>query len=141
VPPRVTNGPTVRWRRLSPGVRVRHLIDAEGTSLQLYQLEPGTRFELHEHDFPELGMVLSGKGKLTFDEGDHRAEAGDSFCVPGRMRHGFSVPDDGPPVLLINVEAANGTSLNPSLVRERPRMALDVGRNGEPVRLRRGTTG
>jgi quercetin dioxygenase-like cupin family protein len=88
-------------------VRVRRLIGAEGVVLQLYQIEPGTRFDLHEHDFPELGLVLSGTGAITFDEGERVTEAGDSFYLPGRLRHGFRVPARGLPVLLVNVEAAH----------------------------------
>jgi len=106
---------------LGPGVRVRHLIDGDGTALQLYQLEPGTRFDLHTHDFPELGMVLSGTGALVFEEGNRTTETGDSYFIPGRLPHGYLVPDGGSTVLLLNVEAAVGSTLprsvDPGLAR------------------------
>lgn len=124
--PRVTNVPPARWSRLTRGVRVRHLVDGEGTALSLYHIEPGTRCVLHEHDFPELGMVLSGSGAITFDEGEQRTEAGDSFYLPAGTRHGFRVPKGGPPVLMINVEVAKGTVALPSLERVRRRLGREA---------------
>jgi quercetin dioxygenase-like cupin family protein len=105
VPPRVANRPTSPWSRYSPGVRVRHLIDGEGTALHLYQIEPGTRVAIHAHEFPELGMVLSGTGMILLDDEERVTQAGDSFYLPGGLRHGFQVPSGGVPVLMINVEA------------------------------------
>jgi len=131
VSPRVTTAPTVRWSRYSEGVRVRHLIDGEGTALALYHIVPGTQCDLHEHAFPELGLVLSGTGAITFDEGEQRTEAGDSFYLPPGTRHGFRVPEEGPPVLMINVEAPRGSGLPPSGARERPRTVREVGRLGK----------
>jgi len=66
-------------------------------------------------------MVLAGTGTITFEDGVRTAEAGDSFYFPGRMPHGFRVPEGRLPVLLINVEAAAGTTLQPSLAGELPR--------------------
>jgi quercetin dioxygenase-like cupin family protein len=127
VSPRVTKRPSDRWSRLSPGVRVRHLIDGEGTALQLYQLEAGTRFDLHAHPFPELGMVLSGTGIMVIEDEEQRTEAGDSFYLPGGMPHGFRVPEEGPPVLLLNVEAGVGSDVPRSYARELPRIAWEAG--------------
>jgi quercetin dioxygenase-like cupin family protein len=78
-------------------------------------MEPGTRVDLHAHDFPELGMVLSGTGALVFEEGTRTTETGDSYYIPGRLPHGYLVPDGGSPVLLLNVEASVGTALSRSV--------------------------
>ncbi len=127
-------GPTTRWSRFGPGVRVRRLVDQEGTALALYLVVPGTRCDLHEHGFPELGMVLSGAGAITFDEGEQRVDTGDSFYLPARLRHGFRVPGEGPPVLMINVEAAGGGVLQPSVMRELPKMVREAGPLDPPGR-------
>lgn len=126
MPHGLIRGPTTGWRRLFPGVRVRHLVDGDGTSLQLYQLEPGTRLDLHAHNFPELGMILSGRGSLVLDGGEQSIGAGDSFYLPGRLRHGFRVPEKGPPVLVFNVEAAAGTAVGSSFAREIPQRAPEA---------------
>jgi quercetin dioxygenase-like cupin family protein len=127
VAPRVVPETPSRWRRWGPGVRVRHLIDAEGTSLALYHIDPGTLCDLHEHDFPELGMVLAGNGAITFEEGEQKTEAGDSFYLPGGTRHGFRVPKGGSTVLMLNVEAPSGAGV-PDLATLRPRSATGEAR-------------
>jgi quercetin dioxygenase-like cupin family protein len=134
VNPRVTNSPQSSWQQWAPGVRVRHLVDGEGTSLALYHVEPGTRCEMHAHPSAELGMILSGKGALLFEDEEKWVDAGDSFYLPGGLRHGFWVPPGWTPVLMINVEA--GATPTHTFGASRPRVvepARSPGRAAEPA--------
>lgn len=96
----------------------------------LYQIAPGTRFGLHAHPFPELGLVISGAG-IVLVEGDERsAVGGDSYYFPAGMEHGFVVPDDGEPVVMLDVSAAVGSELPPKLSEAIARMAFARGTPG-----------
>jgi len=56
----------------------------------LYQIAPGSRFALHAHPFPELGLILSGAGIVLVDGDERSAVAGDSYYFPATVRHGSS---------------------------------------------------
>lgn len=93
---------TARWTTLPGGVLVRRMIEGEGCSISLYQMPAGRRFELHQHPFAELGVVLAGRGNLLLEGGERALREGDSFYIPGGTPHGFQVPE-GPVALLLNV--------------------------------------
>jgi quercetin dioxygenase-like cupin family protein len=120
---RIRSAEATAWREPGPGVRVRPLIEEAGTSLMLYRIAPGTRFELHAHPFPELGLVLSGRGYLTAEDGERAVSAGDSYFFPADAPHGFWVPPEGEEVVLVDVSAALGTTLTPALAESLLRVA------------------
>jgi quercetin dioxygenase-like cupin family protein len=103
------------WTSPAPGVRVRPLVEGSGTALMLYQIEPGTRFEVHSHPFPELGLVLSGEGVMLACQDQRRIVSGDSYYYPSSVEHGFFVPKDSGPVLLLDVSAVAEGKTPPSL--------------------------
>ena len=103
------------WTSPGPGVQVRSLVEGDGTGLMLYQIAPGTRFELHAHPFPELGLLLSGAGIVLVDGDERSVVAGDSYYFPATVRHGFVVPADGEPVVMLDVSAAVGSRPGPTL--------------------------
>jgi quercetin dioxygenase-like cupin family protein len=103
------------WSSPAPGVRVRPLVEGAGTGLMLYQIEPGTRFQLHAHPFPELGLIISGAGVLVTATEERPAAGGDSYYFPASMEHGFRVPDGRDPVVLLDVSSAAGPQLPPTL--------------------------
>lgn len=103
------------WSSPVPGVRVRPLVEGAGTALMLYQIEPGTQFQLHAHPFPELGLIISGAGVLVTPSEERAAAGGDSYFFPASMEHGFRVPDGGDPVVLLDVLSAAGPQLPPTL--------------------------
>jgi quercetin dioxygenase-like cupin family protein len=85
---------------------MRLMVEGNGASIVLYRLEPGTNFAAHEHPFAELGVVLAGEGHFPVAGVERILREGDSFYIPPGVRHGFSVPEGGPTVVMLNVSVA-----------------------------------
>jgi unsaturated pyranuronate lyase len=90
------------WEALADGIHARRMVEGNGTSIILYRLDSGRRFERHDHPFPELGVVLAGQGRVLIEDEARTLRAGDSFFIPGGTPHGFEVDAEGP-VVLMNV--------------------------------------
>ncbi len=116
------------WSSPAPGVRFRPLVEGDGTLLMLYQLAPGTKFEMHAHPFPELGLLLSGAGIVLVDGDERSVVAGDSYYFPAGVKHGFLVPADGEPVVMLDVSSAVGGFPGPTLLET---IALGANGSGE----------
>jgi quercetin dioxygenase-like cupin family protein len=95
--------PPPEWIVAAPGVRMRPLVEGVGTKLFLYQIDPGTRFEDHRHEFGELGVVLQGLGRITLEGAERELRAGESYFLPPNCLHGLSVPEGTEPMVLIDV--------------------------------------
>jgi quercetin dioxygenase-like cupin family protein len=94
--------PTPDWTPVASGVEVRHLVGGYGASIEMYRMSPGRRFERHEHPFPEMGVFLSGRGRLLIGDDERNVSEGDSFYIPSGTPHGFAVAR-GAPVVTMNV--------------------------------------
>lgn len=97
--------PQSRWVSIAPGVTVRRLAEGGGTAMMLYRIDAGTRFDLHRHDFPELGVILSGEARVSLSGEERPVRPGDSYYIPPNTLHGFLLPDAGEPVVLIDVSS------------------------------------
>ena len=87
----------------APGAQMRKMVEGDGATIILYRIEPGTRFECHSHSFAELGVVLAGEGRFSISEKVRSLVEGDSFFIPADTPHGFSVPEGGTTVVMLNV--------------------------------------
>jgi mannose-6-phosphate isomerase-like protein (cupin superfamily) len=100
-PSRLREEEAPKWVVLAPGVRSRPLVEGGGTALLLYQVESGVRLETHIHDYSEFGVMISGEAHIDIGEEERDLREGDSFYIPPRCPHGFSVrPGKGPAVVL-----------------------------------------
>lgn len=90
------------WVYLTDGIYVRRMVEAHGSSIFLYRLEAGRHFALHDHPFPELGVVLAGRGRLVMSAEEKSLQEGDSYYIPAGAPHGFAVDSENP-VVLMNV--------------------------------------
>jgi quercetin dioxygenase-like cupin family protein len=100
VPVREEDGPA--WVDVAEGVRMRRMVEAQGTTIAMYQVRPGTRFAVHSHAYGELCVVLSGSGRALLGSDYRELHTGDACFVPPDVPHGF-VAEGGLPVLLLNV--------------------------------------
>ncbi len=83
---------------------MRRMVAGPGAELILYRLSPGMRFDLHTHPNSELGVVLSGEGDLLLQDTRRPVRPGDSFFIPPHTPHGFAVPANGEPVVILNAD-------------------------------------
>ncbi len=101
-PSRIRDERSAGWVTLTDGVRLRPMVEGNGSSIILYRIEPGRRFESHDHPFPELGVVLVGRGRMRIGDEDRFLREGDAVYVPGGTPHGFEV-QGSTPVVMMNV--------------------------------------
>ncbi|MFX1467006.1 MAG: cupin domain-containing protein [Promethearchaeota archaeon] len=73
------------------GITVKLLASGENVSLSLLQAEPGTNFEIHDHEEEELSYIVQGKAIMTVDEESYDIEAPYVIKVPPHVRHGLTV--------------------------------------------------
>jgi quercetin dioxygenase-like cupin family protein len=76
------------------------MVEGTGCSIILYRIEPGTRFDLHSHQFVELGVILGGRGRMRIGKGERELREGDSFYLPSGTVHGFATEGNKPAVIM-----------------------------------------
>jgi quercetin dioxygenase-like cupin family protein len=99
---RVQDAPLSEWVDLGGGIRARTMVEGNGAAIILYRMDPGRRFARHRHPYPELGVVLIGRGHVLIGEERRPIREGDSFFFPGNVLHGIEVDESGP-LVSINV--------------------------------------
>lgn len=82
------------FRPLLEGVSMRPLVFEEKTIMCEFRLQKGAELPSHDHPYEQTGYLLSGK--LNFRIGDewHRAEQGDSWCIPENVEHQVKVLEE-----------------------------------------------
>ena len=98
----IRDEPPSAWVEVSPQVRLRRMIEADGTAVIMYRINPGTRFAVHSHRVAELGVMLSGRGQATIGGESRMLEPGASFYIPPGVPHEF-IADRSGPVLMLNI--------------------------------------
>ncbi len=78
----------------------RRKLEAKGYRVSRYVYPPGTVFDFHVHGHDKIDGVLSGRFRMTTDEGSVVLEAGDALYVPAGARHRAEVVGDAPVVSL-----------------------------------------
>jgi len=76
------------------------MVEAKGSSITLYRIDAGRGFELHHHPYPELGVILAGRARVTIGDDERNLREGDSYYFPAGMVHAFEVDPSGPVVLM-----------------------------------------
>jgi quercetin dioxygenase-like cupin family protein len=61
----------------------------QGKSHQLvfFEMEPNTQVPEHSHDYPQWGIMLRGKMRLTIDGKTHLVKKGDEYIIPAKAKH------------------------------------------------------
>lgn len=69
--------------------------DGSRIGVDLIEMQPGTRFELHVHKGEHILFIESGIGSVHIDGVDHPATKGATFYIPGEYTHGVVGPPLG----------------------------------------------
>jgi unsaturated pyranuronate lyase len=77
-----------------PGVHFKTLVYGSGTSLHEFRLDKGSTIPIHSHPHEQTGYLVSGKMIFNLKDKTIKAEAGDSWNIPGGEEHGVDVIED-----------------------------------------------
>ena len=77
-----------------PGVRMKTLCYGDKTLLSEFRLTGGTVLPLHSHVYEQTGYLVSGRLLLTIGDEQHEVAPGDSWSIPGDVRHGAKCLED-----------------------------------------------
>jgi quercetin dioxygenase-like cupin family protein len=71
----------------------------EQAMLSVVRAGPNAVGSVHSHPQEQWGVLLQGSGVRRQDGVDHPVKAGDFWCTPGGVEHGFTAGPDGAVVL------------------------------------------
>ena len=69
-----------------PGVHIRTAA-LEKMMISVVDLEPHSVVEEHAHPHEQVGILLAGKVVFTIGDEEKTLHAGDTWCIPGGVRH------------------------------------------------------
>jgi quercetin dioxygenase-like cupin family protein len=76
------------------GVRMKTLCHGRTTLMTEFRLAGGSTLPAHSHPHEQTGYLVSGHLVLTIGEETHDVMPGDSWCIPGGVRHDAAVLQD-----------------------------------------------
>lgn len=82
------------YREVLPGIRQKTLVYGGKTLMVEFLLDKGTKLPLHDHPHEQTGYLVSGNIRLCIGETVHEVLPGDSWCIPGDVRHGAEIVED-----------------------------------------------
>jgi len=89
----VKHGPEAYTNPL-PGIRMKTLCYGEKTLLTEFLLDGGSNLPLHSHPHEQTGYLISGHILLTIGGQKHDVAPGDSWTIPGDVKHGAHILED-----------------------------------------------
>lgn len=82
-------------KRTFKGVQLDSLAVGEKSMVTKMNYVVGNFATEHTHPHEQCGYVISGKYKMTVEDEAFILTAGDSYAVPGNVRHSFEVLEAG----------------------------------------------
>ena len=80
------NFATVRPYKIWPGV-LAHAVRGESVSFALVELEPNVVVAEHSHPNEQVGFILQGTFRFTIGGETRELEPGDTYVIPGGVKH------------------------------------------------------
>ena len=77
--------------RAIEGIRRKTMLDGAHTQLVEFKLAQGAVIPVHSHPQEQTGYLLSGHMILTIAGRSHAMRPGDSWTIPGGVKHGVNV--------------------------------------------------
>ena len=63
------------------------ILQGENNQLIFFEMQPDAKVPEHSHNYPQWGMVVQGKMKLTIDGKMRLIEKGDDYLIPAGAKH------------------------------------------------------
>lgn len=135
--PRVRDEPPAKWVAAGTGVEMRPMVEGGGTTVVLYRMAPGSKFEPHTHTFAVLVVVLSGRGRFLVEQEYRDLQEGDSLFLPPGTRHGAEIPEGHGPVVTLDVTVTTWPNAGPISAAAVARHALSIAHDNNGWLLKR----
>lgn len=78
------------WEDVLEGLK-RKVIPAEGGTLVLNHMTPGTVVPVHSHSHEQVMIIIEGEGEAIFDNERIPMRPGSFFVIKPNLNHGFVV--------------------------------------------------
>jgi quercetin dioxygenase-like cupin family protein len=88
------NGGDEGYAEVVPGIRRKTLCHGRATLMSEFRLRAGHPLPVHDHPQEQTGYLVSGRLRLTIGRETHDVAPGDSWSIPGGVRHGAEVLED-----------------------------------------------
>ena len=75
------------YKQILPGIKIKTLVVGDKSLLSEFRMEQGSQLPWHAHPQEQTGYLLSGRIRLSIGEETIEVEPGDSWNVPGDVRH------------------------------------------------------
>ena len=82
------------YRECLDGILAKTLAYGTHTLMTEFILSKGKSLPDHAHPHEQIGYLVSGRLRLTIAEETREMAPGDSWCVPGNVRHEVYVIED-----------------------------------------------
>ena len=81
-------------RQLLEGVNLTTLVHGDKTLMGQFNLSKGAMIPAHSHPHEQTGIMISGKLRFIVNGETIDVEAGDSWCLPGDVKHSAEALED-----------------------------------------------
>ncbi|MCM0083881.1 cupin domain-containing protein [Geomonas sp. Red32] len=82
------------YSRPVEGIEQKTLVYGDQTLMVEFVLREGAQLPLHCHPHEQIGYLVKGEIRLTIGDEIHHVRPGDSWCIPGGVRHGAEIVRD-----------------------------------------------
>ena len=82
------------YRQVLDGIRQKTLVHGDKTLMVEFLLDKDAVLPLHAHPHEQTGYLVTGQVRMTIGDDTHEVLPGDSWCIPGGIRHGVQVLAD-----------------------------------------------
>ena len=79
------------YKDVLEGVQLKTLVYGEKTHSLEFRLAEGSQLPEHSHPHEQTGYLVAGKIRLTIGAETYQVEPGDSWCIPGHVKHSVIV--------------------------------------------------
>jgi len=76
------------------GILRKTLVHGDKTLMTEFHLAAGKLLPMHAHPHEQTGYLVSGKMTLLVGDAEFPAAPGDSWCIPGGVKHGARIIED-----------------------------------------------
>jgi quercetin dioxygenase-like cupin family protein len=74
-------------KQILPGIKIKTLVVGDKSLLSEFRMEMGSQLPWHAHPQEQTGYLVSGRIRLFIGDEIFEVEPGDSWNVPGDVRH------------------------------------------------------